>query len=108
MMTKNDKGFVSLWDLRDERPNDEILCTYEQVRGAFEHEHPHNMVDASDAYVLTVFPFGRDDEQPYDYETENWETGLYEGYPAMRRVADGRVMVAKEDETLCHISYTYV
>lgn len=45
----------------------------EDVRGAFLEEHLHNKVDACDAYVLTVYPFGRDDEQPDDYETEDWE-----------------------------------
>ena len=69
-----EKGFVSLWDLRDELPDEEIMWTYEQVRGAFEEDHPHNMVNARDAFVLTVNPFGWDDEHPYDYETETWET----------------------------------
>ena len=27
-------------------------------------------MDACDAYVLTVYPFGRNDEQPDDYELE--------------------------------------
>jgi hypothetical protein len=36
-------------------------------------------VDACDAYVLTVYPFGRDDEQPDDYETEDWEKGMMVG-----------------------------
>ena len=98
-MTTNEKKFVSLWDLQGEMRNEEIMWTYEDVRGAFEAEHPHNMVDASDAYVLTVYPFGRDDEHPYDYDTETWETGLYDGCPAMRCVADGRIMVVREDKT---------
>jgi hypothetical protein len=34
----------------------DISC--EDVRVAFEEEHPKNMVDASDAYALSVFPFG--------------------------------------------------
>ena len=37
------------------------------------------MVDACDAYALSVFPFGRDDEHPDDYETEDWETGMMVG-----------------------------
>ena len=49
------------------------------MRGAFEDEHPRNMVDASDAYALSVFPFGRDDERPKDYESEIWETGMMVG-----------------------------
>ena len=51
----------------------------DDVRAAFEDEHPRNMVDASDAYALSVFPFGRDDERPDGYETETWETGLMVG-----------------------------
>lgn len=35
----------------------------DDVRGAFEAEHPQNMVDASDAYALSVFPFGREDKK---------------------------------------------
>jgi len=34
----------------------------DDVRAAFEDEHPHNMVDASNAYALSVFPFGREDK----------------------------------------------
>jgi len=34
----------------------DISC--EDVRVVFEEEHPKNMVDASDAYALLVFPFG--------------------------------------------------
>ena len=51
----------------------DISC--EDVRAAFEDEHPRNMVDACDAYALSVFPFGRDDERAKDYESEIWETG---------------------------------
>jgi hypothetical protein len=54
-----------------------ISC--EDVRAAFEDEHLRNMVDASDAYALSVFPFGRDDERPEDYESEIWETGMMVG-----------------------------
>ena len=43
------------------------------------------MTDASDAYVLTVFPFGEGDEIPNDYEVENYATGLYQGQPALAR-----------------------
>ena len=51
----------------------------EDVRATFEDEHPRNMVDASDAYALSVFPFGRDDERPEYYESEIWETGMMVG-----------------------------
>ena len=84
----------------------------EDVRAAFEDEHPHNMVDASDAY----FPFGREDKRSENYESEIWETGMMVGsgfkvngsrslgsprvdwLPALRRVTDGRMMVLREDE----------
>lgn len=71
---------------------------YELVRGAFKEEHPQIMVDASDAYALSVFPFWREDERPDDYELEVWETGMYDGCPALRRVADGWLMVVRGDE----------
>jgi len=38
----------------------DISC--EDVRVAFEEEHPKNKVDACDAYALLVFPFGRENE----------------------------------------------
>ena len=90
---KNNKGFISLWDLRDKMTDEEIMSTYSLIRGEFEDKHPQNMVDASDAFVLTVFPFGREDEQPDEYETVELETGLYDGLPAMRCVADNSIMV---------------
>jgi len=51
----------------------------DDVRAAFEEEHLHNMVDACNAYALSLFPFGRDDERPEDYESEIWETGMMVG-----------------------------
>jgi hypothetical protein len=63
------------WDVRGQVTD----ISYKDVRGAFEAEHPQNMVDASDVYVLTVYPFGRNDEHPDDYESEVWETGIMVG-----------------------------
>ena len=73
--------------------------SYKDVRGAFEAEHLHNKVDACNAYALSVFPFGREDEWPEDWESEDWETGMYgstgspraDWLPALRRVDDGRI-----------------
>jgi hypothetical protein len=99
-------------------------------------------VDASDAYALSVFPFGRDDERPEDYESEIWETGLMvqgsglmvqdpwahhgltsrfkvngsrslgsprvDWLPALRRVADGRMMAVREDEKTFRVSTEWV
>lgn len=101
-----------MWDLQSEMRDEEIIWTYEDVRGAFEAEHPHNMVDACDAYVLSVYPFGRNDERPDDYESETWETGLYgstgsprvDWQPALRCVADGRIIVVREDKTTWRVS----
>ena len=96
------------------------------MRAAFEEEHLHNMVDACDAYALSVYPFGRDDERPEDYESEIWETGMMVGsgfkvngsrslgsprvdwLPALRRVADGRMMVLREDKTTWRVSTEWV
>ena len=48
-------------------------------------------MDASDAYALSLFPFGRDDERPEDYDTEIWETGMMVG--SGFKVNGSRVMV---------------
>ena len=42
----------------------------DDVRAAFEDEHPRNMVDACNAYALSVFPFGRDDKKTFRVSTE--------------------------------------
>ncbi len=44
------------------------------------------MVDASDAYILTVFSFKRGDIIPDDYDVVNYETGMFEGKPALRKI----------------------
>jgi hypothetical protein len=80
----NRKEFIPLWSLQDSMSDAEIIGTYEVLRGAFENSHPHNMVDASDAYVLTVFPFSKIAEAPDDYDTVNYEAGFYCGQPALR------------------------
>ena len=41
--------------------------------------------NACDAYVLTVFPFGEDDEVPEGYEAVNYASGMYRGEPALAR-----------------------
>lgn len=92
------------------------MWAYELVCGAFEEVHPKNMVDASDAYALSVFPFGREDKRSEDYETEDWETGMMVGsgfkvqgsrslgsprvdwLPALRRLTAGRIMVMRVKE----------
>ena len=38
--------------------NDESLNLFWELRSAFEDAYPDRMTDASDAQVLTVFPFG--------------------------------------------------
>jgi hypothetical protein len=55
------------------------------LRGAFEDSHPQNKVDASDAFILTVFPFKSVDEAPDEYEVEDYETGFCDGKPALRK-----------------------
>lgn len=78
------KGFIPLCSLQGSMSDAEIIGTYEVLRGAFESSHPLNMVDASDAYVLTVFPFSKIAEAPEDYDTIDYETGFYCGQPALR------------------------
>lgn len=68
--------------------NDEVMETYATLRGAYEDSHPDRMVDSSDAYHLTVFPFAEDDEWPDDYEVTDYETGFYQGKPALRNCSD--------------------
>ena len=72
------------------------MWAYEDVRAAFEDEHPHNMVDASDAYVLTVYSFGRNDEHPDDYETEDWETGMMVGSGFLRPYGSKRAKLERK------------
>ena len=94
------KEFVSLLSLKGELSDYEIMDTYEVLRSAFEESHPNNMVDASDAYVLTVFPFQWGDEIPDDYEVENYATGMVDGKPALCKMDDTReVLLLDEEET---------
>lgn len=81
---RKNKHFVPLrkTDLSDE----EVMDIYGMIRFAFEQSHPDNMVDASDAYVLTVFPFKRGDTVPDNFDVVNYETGLFDGKPALHKV----------------------
>ena len=66
--------------------DEEVMDIYGMIRFAFEQNHPDNMVDASDAYVLTVFPFKRGNTVPDNFDVVNYETGLFEGKPALCKV----------------------
>lgn len=66
--------------------DEEIMDVYNELRYAFEQSHPNNMVDASDAYVLTVFPFKRGAIVPDNFNVVNYETGLFNGKPALHKV----------------------
>lgn len=81
---RKDKQFIPLskTDLSDE----EVMDIYGMIRFAFEQNHPDNMVDASDAYVLTVFPFKRGNTVPDNFDVVNYETGLFDGEPALHKV----------------------
>ena len=81
---RKDKHFIPLskTDLSDE----EVMDIYGMIRFAFEQNHPDNMVDASDAYVLTVFPFKRGNTVPDNFDVVHYETGLYDGKPALHKV----------------------
>ena len=71
----NHADFIPLSQLN--LSNDESLSLFWELRGAFEDAYPNRMTDASDAYVLTVFPLGEGDEIPDDYEVEDWAAGRY-------------------------------
>lgn len=78
--------------------DEDIKDTYRVLRAAFEDSHPNNMVDASDAYVLTVFPFRWGDEIPDDYEVEDYATGFVDGKPALCKMDETRQILILDDE----------
>jgi hypothetical protein len=79
-----DKIIQTFIPLSDSKLTDEeIMDTYWVLRSAFEESHPNNMVDASDAYVLTVFPFKWDDVIPDNYKVKNYATGIADGKAAL-------------------------
>lgn len=94
----NKKQFVSL--LGSNISDEKIMDTYWVLRSAFEESHPNNMVDASDAYVLTVFPFKWGDEIPDDYEVENYETGMVDGKPALCKADETRQILMLDDKEI--------
>lgn len=75
-----------------------IMDTYWVLRTAFEDSHPNNMVDASDADVLTVFPFQRGDEIPDDYVVENYATGMVDGKPALCKMDNNTHQILMLDD----------
>lgn len=88
--------FVSL--LGSNLSDEEVMDTYWVLRAAFEESHPNNMVDASDAYVLTVFPFKWGDEIPDEYEVEEYATGTVDGKPALCKMDETRQILMLDDE----------
>lgn len=78
--------------------DEEIMDTYRVLRAAFEDSQSNNMVDASDAYVLTVFPFKWGDEIPDDYEVDNYATGMVNGKPALCKLDKTRQVLMLDDE----------
>ena len=88
----NKSEFVSLYNCH--MIDDELIMDiYQELRYAFEQSHPNNMVDASDAYILTVFPFKRGAKVPDNFDVVNYETGLFEGKPALCKVDDNHVIL---------------
>ena len=75
-----------------------IMDTYWVLRSAFEENHPNNMVDASDAYVLTVFPFQRGDDIPDNYDVENYATAMVDGKPALCKMDNTHEVLLLDDE----------
>ena len=91
-IVNNKSNFIPLSQLG--LGEEEALHLFWLLRDAFEESHPGRMTDASDAYVLTAFPFGEDDEVPEDYEAVNYATGMYRGEPALARF---------EGEAVCEV-----
>ncbi len=89
-------NYLSELDLSEETS----LELYEALRSAFEKSHPNNMVDASDAFVLTVFPFKWGDEIPDNYDVVNYATGKVGEYPALCKMDDSREILVLKDEHL--------
>lgn len=88
IITNTDTGFRPLYGANI--PDENVMDIYNTLRFTFEQSHPNNMVDASDAYILTVFPFKRGDKIPEDYCVVNYETGLIRGKPALRKLGGGK------------------
>ena len=78
--------------------DEEIMDIYWELHSAFQNSYPYNMVDASDAYVLTVFPFNWGDEIPDDYEVKNYVTGMVDGKPALCKMDETRQVLMPDDE----------
>ena len=88
-------------------PDEEIMETYEDLRFAFENTYP-NVVDASDAYILTAFPFAKNDEILDDYEVESYETGFFQGMPALRKGSDENQILYLKDRDSFLLESTYI
>lgn len=102
IIANNKTPFISLLD--SHLPDEEVMDTYWVLRAAFEESHPNNMVDASDAYVLTVFPFKCGDEIPDEYEVENYATGTVDGEPALCKMDETRqILTLDKEEKKCYI-----
>ena len=78
--------------------DEKVMDVSWMLRSALEESHPDNMVDASDAYVLTVFPFKWGDEIPDDYEVENYVTGMVDGKPTLCKMDETRQVLMPDEE----------
>lgn len=91
--------FKTLQELNLSEEDAAIL--FGDLRTALERMLPNKKIDASDYYVLTVFPFkSLSDEIPDDYEVENYEVGMIGTCPALRKVGDGNALFVLQSENL--------
>ena len=93
----NNNNFVALQDIKN-LSETEALKIYEDARTAFESSH-NNFCDASDAEVLTVFPFDREawpNNIPDDYDVKNLLVGLLDGMPALKDTETGEIYISGE------------
>ena len=65
-------------------------------------------MNASDAYILTAFPFAKNDEIPDDYEVESFETGFFQGMPALRKGSDQNQILYLKDRDSFLLESTYI
>lgn len=98
MRNSNSGKFISLYDLN--LTEDESLDLFWDLRCAFESRYPNNMVDASDAYGITVFPFARGEEFPNEFIVFNYAVGKFNENPALLNCDGSSEMFVLKDDIL--------
>jgi hypothetical protein len=90
--------FLSLSDM--ELQEDCSIDLYKELRQAFEHTYPDFMIDASDADIITVFPFKLGGEIPDEYDVVNFAVGMIDGFPALCKMDDSQELLLLKNAKL--------